>query len=133
MSPRFARRLISTLRPASPGFACQHAALALLGALSARSGWRPSLVSTPPSLRSAVCQQSGVTAGFVLLIRGPNSCFWGRQEAWDLSPVVETVNVAPGGDEVAVPWVYLGRRPETGVRGSFYGVWPVVYEAESSE
>ena len=29
--------------------------------------------------------------------------------------------------------MYLGRRPETGVRGSFYGVWPVVYEAESSE
>ena len=48
-------------------------------------------------------------------------------------PVGEAVYVAPRGEEVAVPRLYHGRRPQTGVGDPLYGVWPVVYEAEGAK
>ena len=55
------------------------------------------------------------------------------EEIGDFAPVVETVNVALCRDEVAVPRLYLGRRPQAGVGDAFYGVGPVVYETECPE
>jgi len=48
-------------------------------------------------------------------------------------PVGEAVYVAPSGEEVAVPGLYLGRRPQTGVGDTPYGVRPVVYEAKGTQ
>ena len=56
-----------------------------------------------------------------------------QQEIADFPPVVETVDVGSAGYEVAVPRLYLGRRPQVGVSDPLYSVGPVVDEAEGPQ
>jgi hypothetical protein len=63
------------------------------------------------------------------LLNDAGPVLWG-EESWNFLPVREAVYVAPPGEEIAVPRLYHGRRPKAGAGDSFYGVRPVVYEAE---
>src|SRR5919202_4964188 len=56
-----------------------------------------------------------------------------RQEVRDLAPVRKAVNVLPLRDELAVPGLDPGSRPEPRVCYALEGLGPVVDEAEGSE